>query len=359
MPIYTRFSSCPLDFSPRWCCVKGDTIQSCSLPRPPRYQQALADSKGQTSAVGLIRQGQKTLNISATGEERVVRFLSQQKVEKLVRKLREKPKFQEFEGKLAQKGKRVGKVRALFDEANGVAILGIASEGNEEKITHQVRVKIKADKDDELEDDAEPQIQATVCGQATGEAVPTGAKMQAQMYDAGEGGEIVGSSYDEGRDRDYELYICISQWGYSYNCLLTTPRLQVSPSSISLPFVILPASREASLVMWNYGGGTLRGTVTVSAPFSVISGSSFSLAPGQPQEVIVRFAPVTSRVFSQKITITSNGGNKTVSVSAQAITYEEYLQAVIQAYNTPAQNGVYTGLATWNGQRNRGLLIRA
>ena len=60
-----------------------------------------------------------------------------------------------------QKGKRVGKVRALFDETNRVAILGIANEGNDEKIAHQVRIKIKADKDDEPEEYAEPQAQVT------------------------------------------------------------------------------------------------------------------------------------------------------------------------------------------------------
>jgi hypothetical protein len=86
-------------------------------------------TNGQTAAVGLIRQGNKTLNVGADGQERVVRVLSAQKAEKLVRKLRERSKFQDFEGKLAQKGKRVGKVRVLLDETNKIAILGIASEG--------------------------------------------------------------------------------------------------------------------------------------------------------------------------------------------------------------------------------------
>lgn len=297
-------------------------------------------TNGQTAAVGLVRQDNKTLNISPTGEERIVRFLPVQKVEKLLAKLRQKPEFQQFEGKLAQKGKRMGKIRALFDETNKIAILGIASEGDDKKIAHQVRIKVKADKDDEPEDDAEPAIQATACGQATGEAVPEGARMQVQMYDAGEGGDLIGSSYDASEGRDYETYICISQWGYSYNCLLTTPRLQVSPSSISLPFVILPASREASFVVWNYGGGKLQGTVTVSAPFSIVSGSSFSLAPGQPQEVIVRFTPVTSGVFSQNATITSNGGNQAIPIAARALTFEEYLDLMVAAHNAALQQGL-------------------
>ncbi len=57
-----------------------------------------------------------------------MRLLNPQKAQKLVGKLREKAKFQEFEGKLAQKGKRLGQIRVLFDETNRVAIVGIAND---------------------------------------------------------------------------------------------------------------------------------------------------------------------------------------------------------------------------------------
>jgi hypothetical protein len=180
-------------------------------------------TNGQTAAVGLIRQGQKTLNVRADGQERVVRVLSAQKAEKLVRKLREKSKFQEFEGKLAQKGKRVGKVRVLLDETNKLAIVGIAAEGDEKKIGHQVRIKVKAGKDDEPEDDAEPMIQATACGQATGEAVPTGARMQAQLYDPGEGGDVTGS-YNGG-----DVYVAT---GSSWVCYEPRPLFEIAPRSL-------------------------------------------------------------------------------------------------------------------------------
>jgi hypothetical protein len=84
----------------------------------------------------------------------------------------------------------VGKVRVLLDETNKIAILGITAEGDE-KIAHQVRIKVKANKDDEPEDDAEPAIQATACGQATGEAVPLGARMQPLALPPG-GGDFEG-----------------------------------------------------------------------------------------------------------------------------------------------------------------------
>jgi hypothetical protein len=295
-------------------------------------------TNGQTAAVGLVRQGNKTLNVGADGQERVVRVLSAQQAEKLLRKLREKSKFQEFEGKLAQKGKRVGKVRVLLDETNKLAIVGIAAEGSE-KIAHQVRIKVKAGKDDEPEDDAEPMIQATACGQATGEAVPTGARLQPLMLYAGEGGDVTTGSYTL-IERDYGPQICTSQWGYVYDCRKITPILRVTPSSLVMPLAIIPDPVQASFTVWNYGGGTLRGTVTVSTPFSIVSGGSFSLLPGQPQEVVIRFTPATSGTFSQSATISSNGGNTAVSLTVRALTFEEYLDILVATHNAALQQGI-------------------
>ncbi len=270
-------------------------------------------ANGQTAAVGLVRQGNKTVNITATGEERVVRLLPAPKVEKLLGKLRQKSKFQEFEGKLAQKGKRVGKVRVLFDETDKIAILGIAAEGSE-KIVHQVRIKVKADRDDEPEDDAEPVIQATACGQALGEAVPLGVKLQAQALSTADGGSLLGS-YTILEGGDYGPQICTSQWGYDYLCLSRSPQLAVSTTSLTLPQTFITQQSQGSFVIWNYGGGTLTGTVSAPAPFSVVSGGSFSLGPGQPQEVVIRFSSASAGSFSQSISISSNGGNKTIAVS--------------------------------------------
>jgi hypothetical protein len=265
-------------------------------------------TNGQTAAVGLIRQGNKTLNVGADGQERVVRVLSAQQAEKLLRKLREKGKFQDFEGKLAQKGKRVGKVRVLLDETNKIAILGIAAEGDE-KIGHQVRIKVKANKYDEPEDDAEPAIQATACGQATGEAVPTGARMQPLALPSG-GGDFEGG---------YEgPQICTSQWGYDYLCLSRTPSVSLSTTSLTLPQTFINQQVQASFTIWNGGGGTLAGTVSAPAPFSIVSGGSFSLLPGQPQEVVVRFSSGTAGSFSKSIAISSNGGSKTVTATSVA-----------------------------------------
>jgi hypothetical protein len=269
-------------------------------------------TNGQTAAVGLIRQGNKTLNISASGEERLVRFLKAQKVQKLLGKLREKSKFQDFEGKLAQKGKRVGKVRVLFDETNKMAIVGIAAEGSE-KIAHQVRIKVNGDRDDEPEEEAEPAIQATACGQASGEAVATSSAMQPLAAPPGEG------DFEGGYEGPQ---ICTSQWGYDYLCFSTTPMLSLSLSGISpsltLPQTFITQQTQAAFTIWNSGGGRLRGTVSVPVPFSIVSGGIFSLLPGQPQEVVVRFSSATTGSFSKAINISSNGGSKMVTATSVA-----------------------------------------
>jgi P pilus assembly chaperone PapD len=269
-------------------------------------------TNGQTAAVGLVRQGNKTLNVGADGQERVVRVLSAQQAEKLLRKLRERSKFQEFEGKLAQKGKRVGKVRVMLDETNKLAIVGIAAEGDE-KIAHQVWIKVKANKEDEPEEDAEPMIQATACGQASGEAVPTGARMQPLALPSGEG------DFEGGYEGPQ---ICTSQWGYDYLCTSTTPMLRLSLTgtspTLALPQTFINQQVQGAFVIWNYGGGRLTGTVSAPAPFSIVSGGSFSLLPGQPQEVVVRFSSGTAGSFSRGIAISSNGGSATVTATAVA-----------------------------------------
>jgi hypothetical protein len=301
---------------------------------------------GQTAAVGLIRQGNKTLNVGADGQERVVRFLSAQQAEKLLRKLREKGKFQDFEGKLAQKGKRVGKVRVLLDETNKIAIVGIAAEGDE-KIAHQVRIKVKANKDDEPEDDAEPMIQATACGQVSGEAVPLGARMQPLMLDPGEGGDVTTGSYDISEGRDYGYDICVSQWGYTYDCRKITPLVMVTPTSVGFGTTIVGNYIRRSFVVWNYGGGRLRGTVTTNAPFGIIAGGSFDLAPGEPQTVVVYFNPTAAGTFNSTARVQTQTSIVNVPLTGRAISWEEALTFSLGALRALTQRGIMGAVGTW------------
>jgi hypothetical protein len=88
--------------------------------------------------------------------------------------------------------------------------------------------------------------------------------------------------------------------------------------TLALPQTFINQQVQGAFVIWNYGGGRLTGTVSAPAPFSIVSGASFSLLPGQPQEVVVRFSSGTAGSFSKSIAISSNGGNATVTATAVA-----------------------------------------
>ena len=87
------------------------------------------------------------------------------------------------------------------------------------------------------------------------------------------------------------------------------PSLSVTPASQNFGTVGIGNSADRTFVVQNTGGGTLTGSVTVAAPFSVLSGGSFSLTIGATQTVVVRFTPTTSGVFSSNVSFASNGGD--------------------------------------------------
>jgi hypothetical protein len=72
---------------------------------------------------------------------------------------------------------------------------------------------------------------------------------------------------------------------------------------------------EQTLTVSNTGGQSLSGTVSVAAPFTVVSGSPFTLAGlGASQAVRVRFTPTTTTTVSTNLTFAV--GADTVSVVA-------------------------------------------
>ncbi|MCS6936040.1 MAG: hypothetical protein NZV61_00570 [Candidatus Bipolaricaulota bacterium] len=252
-----------------------------------------------------------------------MRMLEGAKVQRLLGKLREKARFQQFEQRLRERGKRLaaGKLRVLLDETSKLAIVGLVNEGSE-RVAHQLRIRLKANKDDEPEENAEPQLQATACGQASGEAVAVAQGEQLQpQFEGGFGGGGNWGGYEGPQ-------ICTSQWGYSYACYSTTPILRMENAPVHIgTFVGQPA--RGRLIIYNGGGGTLTGTVTVAAPFTLVSGGSFSLGPGQPQEVVVEFTPAVEGETYSMLTVQSNMPTlptAQVSVKGVAIEVERFYQ---------------------------------
>ncbi|MBI1741822.1 hypothetical protein HYR54_02000 [Candidatus Acetothermia bacterium] len=55
---------------------------------------------------------------------------------------------------------------------------------------------------------------------------------------------------------------------------------------------------QTSITISNSGGGTLTGTASVGTPFSIVSGASYGLQPGQPATIVVNFNPTTAGYFN-------------------------------------------------------------
>ena len=105
--------------------------------------------------------------------------------------------------------------------------------------------------------------------------------------------------------------------GSATNAPVPTPVLQVTPGSIAYGTILNGTSKTNSFTVQNIGTGTLTGTASVGAPFSIVSGGRYSLGAGASQLVTVVFSPVVASNYNQSVIFTGgNGTNTTVTGSA-------------------------------------------
>jgi PKD repeat protein len=101
----------------------------------------------------------------------------------------------------------------------------------------------------------------------------------------------------------------------AFGLLPVLPRLSLSPANLNLGSAGVGQTNIAAFQVVNSGGQTLSGTATTTLPFSIVSGSPFSLGAGQTGQVSVAFSPSTVSSFSNVVVFTSNGGNSTNAVT--------------------------------------------
>jgi hypothetical protein len=84
----------------------------------------------------------------------------------------------------------------------------------------------------------------------------------------------------------------------------------VNPTgTINFGSVNLGSFAEQTVTVSNTGGGTVSGTASVAAPFSIVSGSPFTLGGvGASQAIKVRFTPTTTTIVSTALTVAAGGG---------------------------------------------------
>ena len=86
------------------------------------------------------------------------------------------------------------------------------------------------------------------------------------------------------------------------------PAISVTPVSLDFGAVEIDAGADLSFTVSNSGGGTLSGSASVSPPFIIVSGASYTLDEGQNQGVVVRYSPTSGGTHAQNVTFTGEGG---------------------------------------------------
>jgi PKD repeat protein len=103
---------------------------------------------------------------------------------------------------------------------------------------------------------------------------------------------------------------------------LTAGSISVTPASYSFGALTTGTTAQTTLVITNTGGTAVsNGTASVSGPFSILSGASFSVAGFGTTNVVVQFAPVAAGAFTNNVMFASaNGGTATNTVNGTGLT---------------------------------------
>jgi hypothetical protein len=96
---------------------------------------------------------------------------------------------------------------------------------------------------------------------------------------------------------------------------MTSPQIQVTPSTLNFGYVAPGSYKEMTLEVKNIGVGTLTGMVSDSPPFSIASGGTYNLGAGQPQQVVVRYTAPLQKGSDTGSLIFTGGGGITIHVS--------------------------------------------
>ena len=99
------------------------------------------------------------------------------------------------------------------------------------------------------------------------------------------------------------------------------PDFAVSPTgTVTFGDVNLGTFAERTFTVTNTGGGTVSGAVSVAAPFTIKSGSPFSVSGvGASTTVTVRFTPTTTTTVSATVSFTAAGGTIAPIVTGRGV----------------------------------------
>jgi hypothetical protein len=100
-----------------------------------------------------------------------------------------------------------------------------------------------------------------------------------------------------------------------------TATLTITPSTrTAYGSLLVGNTADRTFTVSNVGTFTIWGSVSVSAPFSVVSGGSYTLVPGASQTVTVRYAPLAAENDAAYVTFTDGSSTQTRQVTGSAYT---------------------------------------
>ena len=92
-----------------------------------------------------------------------------------------------------------------------------------------------------------------------------------------------------------------------------------APSTVDFGSTLVGTSVDRYFTLQNVGTASITGTAVVSPPFTIVSGSSYTLAPGAAQDVVVRFPPTVEGTFSGNINFFADGDTISRGVAGTAM----------------------------------------
>jgi len=115
----------------------------------------------------------------------------------------------------------------------------------------------------------------------------------------------------------------------------TNPETALSPSTLNFGFVKVGNTATQTVVVENIGQGTLTGSASVSAPFSITGNDDYALVNGATTNISVVYTPTTPGVQSGTVSFTG-GGSATASANGVAYTNQT-------GYHWVARGGTLNG----------------
>jgi Concanavalin A-like lectin/glucanases superfamily/Bacterial Ig domain/Purple acid Phosphatase, N-terminal domain len=140
--------------------------------------------------------------------------------------------------------------------------------------------------------------------------------------------------------------------GHESDCFAPAPTaaarvtFTVSPAgTVDFGNVALGNVVDRTFTVQNASGGTISGSASVPSPFSVVSGTPFTLAAlGATQTVTVRFTPTLSAAATVNLTFTADGDSSSRTVTGVGLPAETTPPTV--AITTPTSNPTHTASTT-------------